>query len=239
MAEPLLGFAAVSAVSDILQLVEFATKLSQHTYSVIKSAQDTLPANVDLEQLATRYHDVAGTAKHRVELLKSFTREEKDVLEIADDCQLRAQHLLELLEGLKLQPRHRGVKRAIHDAIKTYKAMSKMREIEHTHNRLDESNNLLTTQLLHLLVRNLDASNREIPAEMRLSTSDFDKKLVDRTDTILRALHKSHLNRVDLITKSLWFPELPAHRDAIAYAYQETVACSGSAARLAAGSRPS
>ena len=222
MADPLLGFAAVSAVSSILQLLEFATKFTRETYSFVKSAQDALPENLGLERLIHEYGAVSAAVTDDIDSLKALTPKEEAVLRTAADCQTRAKDLLDLLDTLKADTAHRGVKRAFHGGVKVWKSMKKKKELEEAHSALDESNRLLTTQLLQLLRHDLGTSNGEILAEIRQSAENVERRLIDQSETILKALQKAHDRRAYRITKSLWFPDLLARRDAIASAHQET-----------------
>lgn len=109
MAEPLSSFAAVGAVSSVLQILDFTADVAKNTYKLINSSRDALRENIEVERLAREYQQlnesVFGAASTQ---WGPPTADQAALEKLSSMCKQEANALLGLLDDLKLQEQTQG-----------------------------------------------------------------------------------------------------------------------------------
>ncbi|KAH7119118.1 hypothetical protein B0J11DRAFT_441007 [Dendryphion nanum] len=236
--EPL---SALSVASNILQIVDFATKIVSRARNIHASADGVLDENSFLESATTNLSELA------VELSKDLSRNlyrksstgstDKQLIKLAHEAASVASSLRAKLDNISR--RTDGASRNALD--QAFRSVWKQNEISTLCNRLDAIRKQVDTALLVSL---MNRTNQSLDFE-QTKPSQFDDDEMTRKAEILASLQQSHWTEKDqsmeiskfllstvnmdveerfsnMIMARLYFPDLPDRFETIPRAHQDT-----------------
>ena len=209
MAEVIATFAALSS---FLQVVEFTAKVGSHALELIESESHALADHAETAKLAQEYESLA-TASAAIDSVSGSTKE------IAKECNQESEKLLRQLEGLKISPDSRGVKRIRDGTVKAFKGLDQRKDIEKRRRHLLELNSQLTTSLLQLALTRQDGRDTQMLALLRRLAEENDQKTIER----LAKKEREKIQRTnEQILQNLRFDVMKDRENFIEQAYPKT-----------------
>lgn len=225
MADPLTGLASVVAVSSILSVIDFSTKVISQATKLARSTNNALDKNLAIERLT---QESGNLAKHIVSDLdnkRPLTAAEQAVDNLAQECRSEAQALLNTLSELKIEKDLKWPVRALQSAKQASKAVMKRNAIVRQKEYLESLQERLSNMLLNIL-RTTQATHLEAIIDR---IDDFARKtaseILHSRNAILQEiqlLNKVPDEKASSIIDSLSFSDMRQRRDAIPEAYQGT-----------------
>jgi hypothetical protein len=138
---------ALGLAGNIVQFVDFSSKLISEGIELYNSMDGALTRNVELNSIVEDLSLVAadlgsdGTSSYR------YSKDERALAMLADQCKILADNLLEVLQDLTVRSPHKKWK-SVRQALRT---VWKDKEIQDIQNRLQGFRNQLTLRLVALL----------------------------------------------------------------------------------------
>jgi hypothetical protein len=102
---------ALGLASNIVQFVDFTSKLISTTQNLYVSSSGAKDEHLELEILARNIQDLAEHAKSRLGGVSGpaiLSKEDGTLLDLSDQCIEVSNQLLSLLESVKVKGQHRG-----------------------------------------------------------------------------------------------------------------------------------
>jgi len=160
-------FSALSLASNVVQFVDFGSKLVSRILEIHHSADGALAANVDLETIITDLRNISeslgppggpNTPENGTSLVQltdscdapgglNALKNKTSLEQLADSCNALANELLSVLEGLKVE----GRRKKWGSVRKALKSAWKEGEVKALSARLDMFRSQLTNRLVALL----------------------------------------------------------------------------------------
>ncbi|KAL1640455.1 hypothetical protein SLS58_006953 [Diplodia intermedia] len=142
-------FAAVSFAGNILQFIEFATKLVKEGQEVYRSANGAVQEHVDLELITLDLKQLTDPLTSPRNPPKHASDYDKHLVELAAACQRTSDELLQILQALKLPKGPRNLKL---DSIRVaFRTSRKGKQIDALQSRLNSFKTSLITHVLRQL----------------------------------------------------------------------------------------
>lgn len=150
MAEAL---AALGVVSSILQVVDFAAKLTAHAHHLIVAGNDALRENIETERLARGYETLTRSIlEARVHVTSPVNGQhpsplDQQIVSLAEQCGTEAKKLLQELHELRLAASLHGWKRFKAGTQKAVRHLATKKKIQVHCSLLDQKGSLLSAML--------------------------------------------------------------------------------------------
>lgn len=143
--EPL---SALSVASAVVQMVDFGAKLFSKSAELYKSAEGSLPVNVEISSIVEDLSQISAglVASHGLKE-EQLTEDEVALIRLASQCNTLAHELLSGLQRLVVQ----NPDRRWESVYKAVKAMWKEKKIHETQERLNAFRSELTIRLVAIL----------------------------------------------------------------------------------------
>ncbi|KAK4609394.1 hypothetical protein CLAFUR4_14429 [Fulvia fulva] len=151
MAEVIAGVGVLGAVSSVLQIVDFTSKLVSHARELYSADNHALRENVEIEGLARQYElltEPATELERAIPDASKRTREQQNLVETGSRCRQEAKELLNILQNLEVGRAlgrwariKEGTKQAVH-------SLQARKDIEERRKRLNEISVQLSTAIL-------------------------------------------------------------------------------------------
>lgn len=146
MLEP---FAAISFAGNILQFIEFATKLVKESKEIYRSANGAAQENVDLELITLDLKQLTDPLASPHDSSKEALQTDNGLVELAAACHRTSDELLNVIQALKLPKGTRHLRlKSIRIALRNSLEQEQINEL---HTRLDSFRNSLNTHFLKQL----------------------------------------------------------------------------------------
>ena len=143
--EPL---SALSVASAVVQMVDFGAKLFSKSVELYKSAEGSLPVNVEISSIVEDLSQIsAGLVTSHGLKEEQLTEDEVALIRLASQCNTLAHELLSGLQRLVVQ----NPDRRWESVYKAVKAMWKEKKIHETQERLNAFRSELTIRLVAIL----------------------------------------------------------------------------------------
>jgi hypothetical protein len=137
---------ALGLASNIVQFVDFTSKLISTTHSLYTSTSGAKAEHLELEALANTLRGLADNAAPPSQGIKNVSFEESTFIELGDMCRGVSDELLSVLQSLRVKGSHRGWK----SFIQALKSEWKQKEISALEARLDRIGDILNTKILRI-----------------------------------------------------------------------------------------
>jgi SMC interacting uncharacterized protein involved in chromosome segregation len=125
MADPLTGLATVAAVSSILSVIDFSSKVISQATRLAKGTSNALEENVVIERLIQENASLSSDVVKDLDNKRPLSAAEQAIDNVAQECRNKAQELLNTLSELKVDADSKGAKRALQSAKMASKALMK------------------------------------------------------------------------------------------------------------------
>lgn len=146
MLEP---FAAISFAGNILQFIEFATKLVKESKEIYRSANGAAQENVDLELITLDLKRLTDPLASSHDSSEEALQGDNDLFALAASCHRTSDELLNMLQALKLPEGTRHLRlKSIRIALRRSLEKEQISELQA---RLDSFRNSLNTHFLKQL----------------------------------------------------------------------------------------
>ena len=217
MAEVIAGFAAVSSV---LQIFDFSTKVATHVHQLLSSNTNASVENLETERLARKYRALAELACHDGGSETTPTPEEEVVKRLGRECREEAHKLIKMLEELKVVSGCSRTTKVLQGTRKAARSLLKKQDIEKRRKYLQEINGQLATAFLCILHKDKE-KQEALSAETIQTLTNSSVQEIDRV-LHMREVAEVERKKADRIIESLEFPEMSLRRFAIPNAYDRT-----------------
>lgn len=138
---------ALGLASNLVQMIDFSTRLLNESFKVVKSGQDTLEGNQAITQLAEDYRKLSLNFNGSSQASSAETTA-RHLVQRSDAA---VSQLLELLSDLQIEPRPNKVRKVSHVIKQSIKSRLDAEKIESHRKRLHELSVLLSNALLEIL----------------------------------------------------------------------------------------
>lgn len=146
MLEP---FAAISFAGNILQFIEFATKLVKDSKEIYRSANGAPQENIDLELITLDLKKLTDPLEYPHDSSKETLQDDNGLVELAAACHRTSDELLNMIQALKLPEGTRHLRlKSIRIALRRSLEREQVNELQP---RLDSFRNSLNTHFLKQL----------------------------------------------------------------------------------------
>ncbi|KAL0264955.1 hypothetical protein SLS55_000909 [Diplodia seriata] len=142
-------FAAVSFAGNILQFIEFATKLVKEGQEVYRSANGAVQENVDLELITLDLKQLTDPLTSPRNPPKRASKYDKHLVKLAAACKRTSDELLQMVQELKLPEGSRHLK--LESVRVAFRMSRRGKQIDALQSRLDSFKTSLITHVLRQL----------------------------------------------------------------------------------------
>lgn len=158
---------ALALASNIVQFVDFTSKLISTTHSLYASTSGAKAEHLELELLANTLRSLADDAAPPSQRIKNVSSEESTFIELGDMCRRVSDELLTVLQSLRFKGSHRGWT----SFIQALRSEWKQKEISALQARLDRIGDVLNAKILknlqikvYLELKDLNKQNTRLQA---------------------------------------------------------------------------
>lgn len=228
MADPITGLAAVSAVVNVIQLLEFSGKVAQQTHKILTSTTGTLEDIKSMEVLVSEYRQLGADMCQQGIQSSPLNMRDAELVGLASRCKGEAEDLLKRLQDMKLDDGARGVQRTWDGARKATKALTSKRDLRQKQERLSELNNQLSTRLLTIVRSEMFDMNSSFLQRLNSTHDHTLNAILESKQAILDDLRRRQQQDVQdnekakIILRSLSFEEMALRHASIPEAYVKT-----------------
>ncbi|KAH8764057.1 hypothetical protein BGZ57DRAFT_828574 [Hyaloscypha finlandica] len=135
---------APALASNIVQFVDFTSKLISTTHNLYASTSGAKAEHLELEAVANTLRSLADDATPPSQRIKNVSSEESTFIELGDMCRRVSDELLCVLQSLRVKGSHRGWT----SFIQALRSEWKQKEISALQARLDRIGDILNTKIL-------------------------------------------------------------------------------------------
>jgi hypothetical protein len=138
---------ALGLAGNIVQFVDFGFKLVSDSIETYRSVDGGLSTNVELGSITEDLSLVAGNLGSMNEVGNRFSKDERALIKLSDQCKALADKLLDVLHGLAVTGSHKKWK-SVRQALRS---VWKDGEIQDVRRRLNDFRSQLTLRLVAIL----------------------------------------------------------------------------------------
>jgi hypothetical protein len=188
---------ALGLASNIVQFVDFTSKLISTARGLYKGTSGTIEENWELEKSANAIRSLADDATAKFANNKNASTQEATLRELGNMCRGVADELLSVLQTLKVKGSHKKWE-SFYQALKSER---KHKEISALEERLNRIGNILSTKVLSTLllqvsgqITNLYVQNQHMEASRSLQIDKLSRDISNQfgeMEKVLQATHES------------------------------------------------
>lgn len=206
---------AIGFAGNIVAFVDFTAKLLNAAHTLYVSTAGTTAENLELELLGDHLQLLAAKASSTSQLVsfsKGLSQEDAALFDLAAQCDDLANQLMSLLNGLKVQGRHKKWK-SFYQALRSARHAS---EIEAIQKRLDRIGAQMTSHLLLQRHDRIVEKLESMEAESRSQAINRDQDILDlrlaveNTFRRLQAEKDQSINDLGSLAKMVTYAETMA-----------------------------